>query len=428
MKTKVKEEKFNSKDEFLACYDVSGEEIHFCSEYRRAEKIYSIDDIVSNRTRVIKNHFLELEDISRKLGFKNIHVFCEPTGGYEKKLISVARKMNFKVSYVSGEATKKARIIESNDNSKRDIKDKHIILTLAQMSKTLHCRQLPSAYSGLRLLGEYYDDAANSTMRIRTEISGVKLKLFPDFPFKCSYLYTKAGEVLIEKYGLNPFNITKYSWSSFWQRMKTHLKQPEKEKLQEVYRSAVSVVNYISETEASISEKQLKWLWETYQFSLGRKEKLKDELCELYQTLPEYRSLSKIEKVSDSLMARLIAETGPLSDFRNAKKILRYAGLNLRQRQSGKYSGLNKISKKGRALLRKVLFQMVFSCLMGEGKIYHDNYIRKKETSETGLIAMTAVMRKTLKMILGVSKSNIEFDLERVYHDESEYRRLGLTG
>jgi len=428
MKTKVKEEKVNTKDEFLACYDVSGEELHFCSEYRSAEKIYSIEDIVSNKTRVIKNHFLELVEISRKLGFKNIHVFCEPTGGYEKKLISVARKMNFKVSYVSGEATKKARIIESNDNSKSDIKDKNIILTLAQMSKILHCRQLPLAYSRLRLLGEYYDDAANSTMRIRTEISGVKLKLFPDFPFKCSYLYTKAGEVLIEKYGLNPFNITKYSWSSFWQRMKTHLKQPEKEKLLKLYRSAVSAVIYISEAEASVSEKQLRWLWEAYQTSLKRKERLKTELCELYQTLPEYRSLSKIKKVSDSLMARLIAETGPLSDFRNAKKILRYAGLNLRQRQSGKYSGLNKISKKGRALLRKVLFQMVFSCLMGEGKLYHENYIRKKESSETGLIAMVSIMRKTLKMILGVSKSNIEFDIERVHKDQNEYRKLDLAG
>lgn len=101
MKTKVKAEKVNIKNEFLACYDVSGEEIHFGSEYRREEKLYSIDDIVSNKTREIKNHFLELIDISKKLGYKDIHVFCEPTGGHEKKLISVARKMNFKVSYVS---------------------------------------------------------------------------------------------------------------------------------------------------------------------------------------------------------------------------------------------------------------------------------------------------------------------------------------
>ena len=327
-----------------------------------------------------------------------------------------------------GEATKKARIIESNDDSKSDIKDKHIILTLAQLSKTLHCRQLPSSYSRLRLLGEYYDNAANSTMRIRTEISGVKLKLFPDFPFKCSYLYTKSGEVLIEKYGLNPFNITKYSWSSFWQRMRTNLKQPEKAKIKEIYRNAVSAVIYISEEEASISEKYLKWLWQTYKNSLERKEQLKKELCELYRTLPEYRSLSKIEKVSDSLIARLIAETGPLSDFENTKKILRYAGLNLRERQSGKYSGLNKISKKGRALLRKVLYQMVFSCLMGEGKIYYEYYQAKKEKSVTGLIAMTAVMRKALKMILGVSRSNMTFDIERVHKDQNDYIKLGLTG
>jgi len=65
---------------------------------------------------------------------------------------------------------------------------------------------------------------------------------------------------------------------------------------------------------------------------------------------------------------------------------------------------------------------------MGEGKIYHEDYIRKKETSETGLIAMVSIMRKTLKMILGVSKSNIEFDAERVHKDQNEYRKLDLAG
>ena len=63
MKTKLKEEKINVKDELLASYDVSGEELHFCTEYSRDGKVYSIEDVVSNRTRAIKNHFLELEHV-----------------------------------------------------------------------------------------------------------------------------------------------------------------------------------------------------------------------------------------------------------------------------------------------------------------------------------------------------------------------------
>jgi transposase len=427
MKTKLKEQKVNSKAELLACYDVSGDELHFCTEYSVKDKVYGIDDIISNKTRSINNHFFELEDVCRRLKKNCIHIFCEPTGGHEKKLILAAHKRNYKVSYVSSEATKKARVIESNDDSKYDSKDKHIVLTLAKMSKTLSCRKLPPAYSRLRLLGEYYDDTADNAMRIRTEIASVKQKLFPDFPFKCSYLYTKAGEVLIEKYGLNPYNITKYSWGYFWQRMKTYLRQPEKEKLKEIYRNAKSSAMYISEMEASISENQLAWLWNSYNTSIKRKNRLKDELCELYRTLPECRLLSNIKDISDSLMSRVVAETGPLSDFKNWSQLLRYAGLNLRIRQSGKYRGLNKISKKGRPLLRKVLYQLAFSCLIGDGKMYHDDYTRKKQASESGLCAMVLVMRKALKMILGVSKSSITFDIERVHKDQTEYRELDLT-
>lgn len=427
MKTKVRREKVNNESDLLACYDVSGEELHFCSEHNYNGEIYGIEEVISNTTRSIKNHFLELEDMRRGLGLENIHVFCEPTGGYEKTLILVARQMNYKVSYVSSEATKKARVIESNDDSKSDSKDKYIVLTLAQMSKILNCRQLPSAYAKLRLLGEYYNNAADQAMRIRTEIASVKLKLFPDFPFKCTYLYTKAGEVLISKYGFNPFKIVQYGWEDFWQKMKHSLRQPEKSKLKNIYRNAASVIKYISEGEVEIAEKQLMWLWRSYQLSVERKLTLKDELCCLYKTLPEYTLLSKVKNVSDNLMARVIAETGPLSDFKNVAQILRYAGLNLRVRQSGKYRGLNKISKKGRSLLRKVLYQVVFASFISEGDMYYDYFKRKKQESGNGLIAMTSIMRKVLKLIFGVSRSNIEFNLERVHRDQNDFNALGLT-
>jgi len=62
-------------------------------------------------------------------------------------------------------------------------------------------------------------------------------------------------------------------------------------------------------------------------------------------------------------MARLLGQTGPLADFPSKRALLRYAGLNIRERKSGQYRGHNRISKKGRSLLRKVLGQMTFPLL-----------------------------------------------------------------
>jgi len=43
--------------------------------------------------------------------------------------------------------------------------------------------------------------------------------------------------------------------------------------------------------------------------------------------------------INDKNMARLLGETGPLGDFANGRMLMRYGGLNLRMRQSGKYQG-----------------------------------------------------------------------------------------
>ena len=55
------------------------------------------------------------------------------------------------------EAVAKFRVVETNDDGKTDLKDPHIIKTLA--GKTLRQRQLPKEYQLLRTCGVLYDQA-----------------------------------------------------------------------------------------------------------------------------------------------------------------------------------------------------------------------------------------------------------------------------
>ena len=147
----------------------------------------------------------------------------------------------------------------------------------------------------------------------------------------------------------------------------------------------------------------------------ARKQRLRERMLETYSRTEEARKLADIADVSQFQIARLIAETGPLRDFKDYRQVQRFLGLNLRQRQSGKYQGQNKISKKGRALGRKVLYQMVFDSLIGEKKLYGVHYRRKKATSGSGTRAIVCVMRKAVKMIFGVFRSAQAFDAKRVF-------------
>ena len=123
--------------------------------------------------------------------------------------------------------------------------------------------------------------------------------------------------------------------------------------------------------------------------------------------------------ISDRNLARILAETGPLSDFTSWRMLLRYAGLNIQMRQSGQYRGHYRISKKGRPLLRKILGQVVFSLVRQTG-LYGDYYHRKR-LSMPGPKAVVAVMRHFLRKLHGWYRSEQAFDAKRHFTSSASY-------
>jgi hypothetical protein len=93
-------------------------------------------------------------------------------------------------------------------------------------------------------------------------------------------------------------------------------------------------------------------------------------------------------------------------------------------RQSGTYKGKNKLSKKGRPLLRKVLHQIVLP-LVRRGYLYGDFYHDKKEKEKRpGTMMMAIVARQFLRKLHGWYRSGGEFDEQRFFTCESRYIEL----
>jgi len=119
-------------------------------------------------------------------------------------------------------------------------------------------------------------------------------------------------------------------------------------------------------------------------------------------------------------LSRVVGQTGPLTDFRSSRAVLRYAGLNLRERQSGTYRGQTRLSKKGRPLLRKILGQTIFPVLRRRF-LYGPYYHRKRDEGMIGSKAQVAVMRKFLCMLHSLACSGDAFHPERFSTCESQY-------
>lgn len=119
--------------------------------------------------------------------------------------------------------------------------------------------------------------------------------------------------------------------------------------------------------------------------------------------------LNSIPGISDKTSSRLLAEIRDITAFATVGELVAYAGLNPRQRQSGRYRGQVKISKMGNAALRAALF-MPARCAKRHNPLVRD-LVRRMEAQGYCPNAVTvAVMRKLLHYVFGVLKSGQPFD------------------
>ena len=410
----------NEKKAIFAC-DVSKDEITLHTKLGKQ----NIDQAFPNRTPVIESSLADLYKTAKQSGFSKILLVSEPTGIYHKTLFSAAIRLGFETRWVNPEAVAKMRVIETNDDGKTDIKDPQVIHTLASLGKTLKYRELKEHYQLLREWNGIYEAADSGMVATRCAIHPKLKTLFPDYNFNKDFLYGRSGAVLMKCYGCNPYKIIRKGRKDFKKTMKTEAPGIWDRTIKRLFDQAQSSVkNGLDTSYTEILEIRLRQLCEEFELYQKRKLEARQSMETLYEELRiNDPKLPKAEKgiVTSFYLARIIAETGPLSDFPNWRKLIRFAGQNLRERQSGTYRGKTKISKKGRPLLRKVLNQAVLPLVKRSG-LYGEYYHSKKVNEKmSGTKAMTAVSRKFLKMLYGWYKSGKEFDKTRVFMCESSY-------
>jgi transposase len=403
----------------VAC-DVSKDRINVMMRLGRRV----IEEEWANRSQAICASLDVLQRKAALAGFGSLRVVAEPTGVYHRVLLRTAQRLGLEVAQVSGEAVAKMRVIESNDTGKTDLKDPFVIHTLASLGKTQTFRELTGLYALLREWHKEYNHADRQVVTAKGAVHTLLKQLFPDFDFCRDFMYAGSGVALFEIYQGNPYRIMQDGPARFARRMRKRAPGIRQTTLNRLYAQASqSVGSGPGDRHAALLAWRLWRTWQDYRRHQERKNEVKQIMEELYSELrAEDPKLPAGEPgvISTFHLARLVAETGPLSDFRTRRQLLRYAGLNLREKQSGLFRGQTRGSKKGRRLLRKVLGLVVLP-LVRRKELYGDYYHQHKEKMP-GTKAMAAVMRKFLKLFWGWYRSGRDFDRSRVFVSASEYR------
>jgi hypothetical protein len=236
MEARFEKRDFNPGEYMVAAFDVSKAKLNWYTEEPSATgRIAEREGLMANRTGIIRKHVEGLLEMSARHG-RRLLVVCESTGGYERSLLRTARSLGAQTCYVSGEATHKLTVVESNDTGKNDPKDARVIYRVAMLRTALLThRQDDPGYERLRELNAIYEDEDGLLVQVRNQICGGLQKLFCDFSFGNDVALGKTGRAFFVLYGLNPYRALAAGQQTFLRSMKSALPRVRAETLRRLW-------------------------------------------------------------------------------------------------------------------------------------------------------------------------------------------------
>ena len=379
-------------------FDIGKDSLYAYTELPLVEPALNcLEQTIPNRNQPILKALEQFKTLATQHGLAGLCILCEPTGGFERRLLRLARQSGHFTAYLNAESVRQLRVVQSNDPSKTDLKDPKTMFLLAKLGKTLTHRHLSGPWLVLRETNAYYQSLDDQNVALRCQIHRVLTQLFCELSFKKDFLFdSPALPHLVQDFGLNPYRIVAAGQAHF----------------------------LLDPGYSDLLELNLRQLFEDFWRCQQRLEDAAQSMIQLLHQLQaqgQVRLQARPGLINDFLLARILAETGSLEDFKSCAQLLRYGGMNLCERQSGTMVGRRRISKKGRTLLRKVLGQAVLPRVR-KTDLYGLYYHGKKAKGMVGQKAMMAVARKFLKLLWGLNRSAQGFAQRRVFCCQSQFQ------
>jgi transposase len=109
-------------------------------------------------------------------------------------------------------------------------------------------------------------------------------------------------------------------------------------------------------------------------------------------------------------VAVLRAELGDVQRFARTDEVIAYGGMDIEIKESGKWKGKAKLSKRGSGLLRRMLYLAALRSLHLESSPFGAYYHRLVERGLKKGSALMAVMRKMLAVAAHLLKTGEAYD------------------
>jgi len=342
-----------------------------------------------------------LEESRVRCGMESVMVGMEPTGHYYELLARYLKDKGVRAVLVNPYHTKCSKEIYDNSPGKTDAKDALVIAGLVRQGNCFNIRLPEGVYADLKALGRAREKKAVELTAKVNYLIRLMDTLFPEF---FGIFKKHAGMTALYLLANCP---TPASMLALGEAKLTEIIRAQSHGKLGTARAA-ALIKAAENTIGTGGSALVVEVRETVEDIIVLQRRLKDTEAaqrEALKQVPYATDLLSLKGVGVVTIAGIIGEAGDIRGFHSAKGLVKLAGLSLYEESSGTHKGVLKITKRGRPLLRKLLYLLSLR-LVKSGHDLHEYYqgLRGGEKPVPAPKALVAVSRKAAKIIFGVVK------------------------
>jgi transposase len=357
-----------------------------------------------NNGRGFQEFWERISSAAKAHGLEEVIVGFESTGPYLEPMVQFLRsKKGVRLVQVNPMHTKRLKELSGNSPLKTDRKDPKVIADIIELGHALTVVIPEGPAAELRRLTQGRERTIESRTRLFNQLQSLLAIIFPEFLQVMTDVKTASAQHLLRHHP-TPQDIVSLGESA----LAALLRKVSRGKLRED--RARALFEAASES-VGVREGRSSMLLEiglmldtaaTYDRFI---EGLETEMLRHLEQIPYSHLILSLKGIGPVTAAGLIGEVGDFTKFGTIGEVMKLAGLDLYEVSSGKHRGMLRISKRGRPLMRKLLYLAALSTVR-KGGVMHEWYQRALGRGMIKTKALVAVSRKLLGIIFALVRDH----------------------
>jgi transposase len=359
----------------------------------------------------------KLSRFKKAHGCRQVIVGFESTGPYAEPITHFLKQRPVTLVQINPMHSKRIRELTGNSPNKTDRKDPRVIADVIMLGHALRVVIPQGSSAHLRRLTQARERAIKDRTAMLNQVQHLVFVIFPEFLQVIKNISCKTGLYLLRHYP------TRQAIAALGEeKLTTIIKQVSRGRMgqghaRELFHSAQRSVG-INEGQDSIVE-EIGHLID----KIARENDFIDRLqCQMrahLEQIPYSSCLLSLPGVGLITVAGLIGEVGDFRQYRTVAEITKLAGLDLFEVSSGKHQGRRRISKRGRPLMRKLLYFAAINAVKSTG-IMHQPYTQMVERGMPKIKALVAISRKLLRVMYALARDQSMY-MEKCDHNRYQF-------